>query len=336
MQRRLLWCTCICTALLSWITHAHLVPLSVTKLCPLYTQPRARRVWALELCHQSAGNKMLTYYHCMKKSEEAELYSHYTVLSRALNACIHTISSGSMVLYCFFPLSCFFCVAEPLEDLELSFELARELCKLWLCTSKNFISCSSSLPSLTVSPLWLVIVLILPLEAVLESLFKARDWTEEYVVEAVRKAADFFFRFVSEFLSFVSDISTLFSDVLRTECLAPVNETPDGLVKFLEAELGKVFELLVLELDGGFEDWVLAKLAKSSLLLFNISVSISLGVATCDTGGLVVALPVLLATLAFAICLSDGDLKYCIYKMRKGTCITCGQWRPRLDCNVCI
>ena len=29
-QRRLL-CTCICTTLLSWITHAHLVPLCVTK-----------------------------------------------------------------------------------------------------------------------------------------------------------------------------------------------------------------------------------------------------------------------------------------------------------------
>ena len=35
-QRRLLWCTCICTALLSWITHAHLVPLSVTKRRPVH------------------------------------------------------------------------------------------------------------------------------------------------------------------------------------------------------------------------------------------------------------------------------------------------------------
>ena len=34
-QRRLL-CTCICTALLSWITHAHLVLLSVTKRRPIY------------------------------------------------------------------------------------------------------------------------------------------------------------------------------------------------------------------------------------------------------------------------------------------------------------
>ena len=34
-QRRLL-CTCICTALLSWITHAHLVPLSVTKRRPVH------------------------------------------------------------------------------------------------------------------------------------------------------------------------------------------------------------------------------------------------------------------------------------------------------------
>ena len=29
-------CTCICTALLSWITHAHLVPLSVTKRHPVH------------------------------------------------------------------------------------------------------------------------------------------------------------------------------------------------------------------------------------------------------------------------------------------------------------
>ena len=34
-QRRLL-CTCICTALISWIIHAHLVPLSVTKRCPVH------------------------------------------------------------------------------------------------------------------------------------------------------------------------------------------------------------------------------------------------------------------------------------------------------------
>ena len=34
-QRRLL-CTCICTALLSWIAHTHLVPLSVTKRLPVH------------------------------------------------------------------------------------------------------------------------------------------------------------------------------------------------------------------------------------------------------------------------------------------------------------
>ena len=48
-RQRPLLCACICTALLSRITQAHLVLLSVTKhrpLCPLYTQPRAHRVWA--------------------------------------------------------------------------------------------------------------------------------------------------------------------------------------------------------------------------------------------------------------------------------------------------
>ena len=38
-QRRLL-CTCICTAMLSWITHTHLVPLSVTHLVPLSVTKR--------------------------------------------------------------------------------------------------------------------------------------------------------------------------------------------------------------------------------------------------------------------------------------------------------
>ena len=45
-QRRLL-CTCICTALLSWITLAHLVPLSVTKRCPVhFILNPGHRVWA--------------------------------------------------------------------------------------------------------------------------------------------------------------------------------------------------------------------------------------------------------------------------------------------------
>ena len=47
-QQRLLG-TCICTALLSWITHAHLVPLSVTKRRPVHfrlNQRHPNNSWA--------------------------------------------------------------------------------------------------------------------------------------------------------------------------------------------------------------------------------------------------------------------------------------------------
>ena len=101
---------------------------------------------------------------------------------------------------------------------------------------------------------------MLPLDVVLESLFNVRDWAEDLLEEDL-SPADLFLYFKDEFFSYVSMFSSLLRDALFKEPLVLFKEAPDGLVKFLVAELvTDVLEAFVLELDGGLEDLVLAEL----------------------------------------------------------------------------
>ena len=101
---------------------------------------------------------------------------------------------------------------------------------------------------------------MLPLDVVLESLFNVRDWAEDLLEEDL-SPADLFLYLKDEFFSYVSMFSSLLRDPLFKEPLVLFKEAPDGLVKFLVAELvTDVLDVFVLELDGGLEDPVLAEL----------------------------------------------------------------------------